>query len=531
MILRKIYPGLLELYDELTAQADLSATVAPDNTVAEPRLTALAELAGTLNEPVTLPVKHSLLALLLSCHAPELADAKLRNLSLDGRAFQQRIDRLWLQYKQLECINSDQRLILEQQESEPKVDEIEPSDVLDNTQHQARPVSKPTLSGFERVYSSPAQMRMPERVALYSLIFGIQPRNCLEIGTARGGSAAIISGAMDDLGFGQLSCVDPMPQVDPVLWAEISNRCTMFEGTSPGILPKALEAAGAKFDFALIDGDHNFEAVCADIANVLPYLTDDAYVLFHDAHNEGVKRAIDEAVSSSKELIDCGLMSVERTILQENGHCSTWAGLRLLRFRRSALSAAAIVPQGKAIVEHGPPLRRTPVILAGMKCLSGVTTWAERLREELAGHPRYDVRLLHIGRERAPGYDLYAANVDEARELVRGLGPAILVPNYVWELYLEGSEPGISCLGICHSNSLEEYYLPLTWYESKVAEFIAVSPECAEQLAERIPFRAKDIATLPYGVRVPQELNRIYKTDPVRIIYAGRLIQGAEASR
>lgn len=330
---------------------------------------------------------------------------------------------------------------------------------------------------------------------------------------------------MDDLGFGQLACIDPMPQVEPALWAHISHRCKMHEGVSPSILPQVLESAGSKFDFALIDGDHNFDAVCSDIANVLPYLTDEAYVLVPDAHNDGVKTAIDQAVSQSAELTDCGLMSVEQTINKENDHWTIWAGLRLLRFRRSATSEVDDVPQSNAVAVDEPPQARTPVILAGTKCLSGVTTWAERLREEFVGHPRYDVRLLHIGPEHAPGYDLYAANVEEARALVRGLGPAILVPNYVWELYLEGGETGISCLGICHSNSLQEYYLPLTWYESKVAEFIAVSPECTQELAARIPFRAKDITTLPYGVRVRRELNREYRTEPLRIIYAGRLTQ------
>ncbi len=168
---------------------------------------------------------------------------------------------------------------------------------------------------------------------------------------------------------------------------------------------------------------------------------------------------------------------------------------------------------------------RIPVILAGVKCLSGVTTWAERLRTELADHPRFDVKLLHIGPEQPPEYDLFAANVDEARVIVRKLAPAILVPNYVWELYLTDLDADISCLGMCHSHSLEEYYLPLTWYESRISHFIAVSPECAKQLADRLPFRAQDITMLPYGVRVPQELTREYKTDPLRLIYAGRLTQ------
>ena len=107
------------------------------------------------------------------------------------------------------------------------------------TQDQAKINNIRPLHGFNAVYSSPAEMRMPERVALYSLVFGLQPRKCLEIGTFRGGSSAIICGAMDDTGFGELACVDPTPRVDPELWSQISHRCRMFEGPSPDILQRS----------------------------------------------------------------------------------------------------------------------------------------------------------------------------------------------------------------------------------------------------------------------------------------------------
>ena len=90
---------------------------------------------------------------------------------------------------------------------------------LGNVQDQATLNNVRPLVGFNAVYTAPAELRMPERVALYSLVFGLQPRNVLEIGTFRGGSTAIICGAMDDTGCGQLACVDPTPKVDPQLWA------------------------------------------------------------------------------------------------------------------------------------------------------------------------------------------------------------------------------------------------------------------------------------------------------------------------
>jgi predicted O-methyltransferase YrrM len=203
------------------------------------------------------------------------------------------------------------------------------------TQDQAKVNNIRNLTGFNHVYTSPAEMRMPERVALYSLVFGLQPKNCLEIGTFRGGSTAIIFGAMEDTGFGQLTCVDPLPKVDPALWTQLSARCQMIEGPSPDILPEVSRRVGTPFDFALIDGNHTYDFVKRDIAAVLPLMADAAYLLFHDANYPDVKRAIDESVSEHTGLIDCGLISVEPTIFQDGDNITTWAGLRLLRFQRS----------------------------------------------------------------------------------------------------------------------------------------------------------------------------------------------------
>lgn len=190
------------------------------------------------------------------------------------------------------------------------------------------------LAGFNAVYTAPAEMRLPERVALYGLVFGIKPRNVLEIGTFRGGSTAIMCGAMDDTGFGEIACVDSAPAVDDELWSRLRHRCQMFVGLSPDVLPTVQQQTGAPFDFALIDGDHERDGLLRDIAGVLPLMADDSYLLFHDAHYGGVKQAIDEAVQSNNSLADCGLLSVEPTILHDNGKTTSWAGLRLLRFQR-----------------------------------------------------------------------------------------------------------------------------------------------------------------------------------------------------
>jgi glycosyltransferase involved in cell wall biosynthesis len=170
---------------------------------------------------------------------------------------------------------------------------------------------------------------------------------------------------------------------------------------------------------------------------------------------------------------------------------------------------------------------KLPVIIAGTNCLSGVTTWADELRTLLADDPHYEVRLLYVGPEHMGDerFDVQVRTIDAAHQAIRSMAPAILVPNYLWELYLAGFEPNVSCLGMCHADSDEQYYGPLSWYEPMISQFIAVSRECAGRLTQRIPLRAEHVTMLPYGIRVPRELNRDYITDPLRLVYAGRVTQ------
>jgi glycosyltransferase involved in cell wall biosynthesis len=132
---------------------------------------------------------------------------------------------------------------------------------------------------------------------------------------------------------------------------------------------------------------------------------------------------------------------------------------------------------------------------------------------------------LYVGREKPPGFDIYARTVKLAAKLVGRLAPAIVLPNFVWELFQVGLNPQIFCIGMCHSDNDDEYYRPLSWYEPCITKFIAVSVECGQRLSARVPFRTQDITTLPYGVCVPPALHRDYQCVPLRIVYAGRVTQ------
>jgi hypothetical protein len=73
------------------------------------------------------------------------------------------------------------------------------------------------LDGFTSVYTSPAEMQMPERDSLYSLIFWDAAAELLG---DRYFSRWLVGNhlrGMNDTGFGQLECVEPMPKIEAKL--------------------------------------------------------------------------------------------------------------------------------------------------------------------------------------------------------------------------------------------------------------------------------------------------------------------------
>ena len=177
-----------------------------------------------------------------------------------------------------------------------------------------------------------------ERLLLYTLIFTLRPSRYLEIGTFKGGSALVVNAAMDALNSqSPLICVDPKWNIAAEHWQKIEHRTTFVEGYSPQVLPKAVEVAGGKFDFALIDGDHTYKGVLRDARGMLPHLTANAYLLFHDSFFADVARGLNQfANENAHQLVDFGSLTREVTVQERegNGHIQ-WGGLRLMQLRRS----------------------------------------------------------------------------------------------------------------------------------------------------------------------------------------------------
>lgn len=153
--------------------------------------------------------------------------------------------------------------------------------------YQDRPIDLNAVLNFD------AFLRYAEKMALLSLVMGLQPKRILEIGTAKGGAARIFVHGLDWLcNDGVVICVDPEPSWPDEVRYSIQHRAKLIVGYSPNALPEAHQMADGDFDLVFVDGEHTTDAVLADVRGVLPLCRDGARIVFHDAHYPPVWSAI-----------------------------------------------------------------------------------------------------------------------------------------------------------------------------------------------------------------------------------------------
>jgi predicted O-methyltransferase YrrM len=125
--------------------------------------------------------------------------------------------------------------------------------------------------------------------ALYRTVREHRPTKCLEIGMAAGSSTLSILTALAEIGDqGTLVSIDPFQTTggrnagrNHVEKSGFSARHTVMEEMDFIALPKLL-SEGQAFDFAYIDGNHDFEHVMLDFFYVDRLLKTDGIVGFND---------------------------------------------------------------------------------------------------------------------------------------------------------------------------------------------------------------------------------------------------------
>jgi hypothetical protein len=111
--LAKLFPGLLELYRQINLRAELPDDEIRTDSTASPRFSPLAHFIESLAEPVSLPVKHSLLQLTLWLLAPEPMEGLISRFNQNIKEAQRLFDQLWLHSQHLSRLNTEQQQELE----------------------------------------------------------------------------------------------------------------------------------------------------------------------------------------------------------------------------------------------------------------------------------------------------------------------------------------------------------------------------------------------------------------------------------
>ena len=115
-----------------------------------------------------------------------------------------------------------------------------------------------------------------------------KPKNCLEIGVARGGSSILILNAIKDFPDSQLISIDLFTKwrgkekigyLVEQKFPELMNKWKLFLGDMPH---KFLSKLNLKFDFLFLDTAHVSPGEFFNIIEALPFLNENAIVVLHD---------------------------------------------------------------------------------------------------------------------------------------------------------------------------------------------------------------------------------------------------------
>lgn len=177
------------------------------------------------------------------------------------------------------------------------------------------------------IYHQPSDMCLTDRIMLYALVRGLRPERALEIGVRWGGSARIITSAMEENGVGKLVGLDPAPEAFRAKIEHLYGRYTLVSGYSPGDTEVAVKTLDGPLDLVFIDALHTHDAVLADFLGVIPYLAPDAYILLHDTYHQGIYEAANKVLSEHPDLVDCGFLTRNPSV----GEPVSYQGFRLIR--------------------------------------------------------------------------------------------------------------------------------------------------------------------------------------------------------
>ena len=133
-----------------------------------------------------------------------------------------------------------------------------------------------------------AQMWDNQREFLNGIIRYLKPKKILEIGVRSGGSTAIILNAIDDFEDSKLFSIDlssdeSVGECVYKYFPQLKKKWTLFKGN---IATEFMEKIGNNIDMVFIDTAHFEPGEILDSLIALPFLKENAIMIFHDIANQ-----------------------------------------------------------------------------------------------------------------------------------------------------------------------------------------------------------------------------------------------------
>lgn len=153
------------------------------------------------------------------------------------------------------------------------------------------PTENEKLQSLDDAYLNVSEMTREEREFLHALVLRHKPKKLLELGVSAGSSDVIILNAIKDIPNAKLHAVDYAKSyymdkskltgfiVD--LYPELAKQWQLYTG---GLASQFMAEIGDGIDFCFIDTVHANPGELLDTLMVLPYLTDDAIIVYHDVN-------------------------------------------------------------------------------------------------------------------------------------------------------------------------------------------------------------------------------------------------------
>lgn len=166
----------------------------------------------------------------------------------------------------------------------------------------------------------------------YYLMNGIirkhRPKNCLEVGVARGGSSILILNAIKDIDNSRLVSLDLNTNFymnNSLLtgyrvkqyFSELTSKWQLFTGEQPHIFLKKLNI---KFDFVFLDTAHISPGEIINFIEILPFLNENAILVLHDIMFHFYKENIREKIVSvsSPQLLLMSAIYGDKILIKNN---------------------------------------------------------------------------------------------------------------------------------------------------------------------------------------------------------------------